>query len=528
VERVKRAATQRQPPASFSASAPPTAREHTPRRRTMANDMRADTFRSTTGRESVADSMGESGAIRTSGSGQAREIERKLFWYQDAIHEQELQQQLLEQKTRTLQEELAVAADKHATMHPELKGVGTVMMQKEMAKQAMKEKNRLSRTLQVSEERVADAERLNTSTEESINKLRRGRADFLRQMSKIEERINSMVADMKHFATTAHASLDEKEKVEARLKRQQFDYRNELAHSENVFETLVSDIALLDERIHAGQAAEEDFMQMQRQERYRDVKNKRNEDANREMRLGYLQNHVRGQEMDFQRLHRIMGVKFTPEKPDSVQEIVKASLSHEQRNESLLHYVGVQNMQLELLEEEVNALEKEEQALIVELKAAEEDGVRQAVTSDRVKANSEATVAGAAKRTEDLAKLCPVVETLCSMSGASQLAETEDGGMLVLKGCRPDTLSDFLRLIDVSLKELRQRAHALPTASSNEWLRDFLAYHEVSSGNNVHEIRKELETAAQKVKEQKEAKAVMGDSGADTSAAQLELAPAQE
>ena len=39
--------------------------------------------------------------------------------------------------------------------------------------------------------------------------------------------------------------------------------------------------------------------------------------------------------MDFQRLHRIMGVKFTPEKPDSVQEIVKASLSHEQRNASL-------------------------------------------------------------------------------------------------------------------------------------------------------------------------------------------------
>ena len=35
---------------------------------------------------------------------QAREIERKLFWYQDAIHEQELQAQLLEAKQRQKEE----------------------------------------------------------------------------------------------------------------------------------------------------------------------------------------------------------------------------------------------------------------------------------------------------------------------------------------------------------------------------------------------------------------------------------------
>lgn len=65
-------------------------------------------------------------------------------------------------------------------------------------------------------------------------------------------------------------------------------------------------------------------------------------------------------------------------------------------------------------------------------------------------------------------------------------------------------------MIDVAIKELRARAQALPTASSNEWLRDFLTYHEVNQGQTVTEIRKELETAAQKVKEQKEAKSVMG------------------
>ena len=39
------------------------------------------------------------------------------------------------------------------------------------------------------------------------------------------------------------------------------------------------------------------------------LKAKRDSDEKRELKLGYLQNHVRGQEMDFQRLHRIMGVK---------------------------------------------------------------------------------------------------------------------------------------------------------------------------------------------------------------------------
>ena len=41
---------------------------------------------------SVAESIGEGGMSRLGGSAQAREIERKLYWYQDAIHEQELQQ----------------------------------------------------------------------------------------------------------------------------------------------------------------------------------------------------------------------------------------------------------------------------------------------------------------------------------------------------------------------------------------------------------------------------------------------------
>lgn len=107
---------------------------------------------------------------------------------------------------------------------------------------------------QVSEERVADAERLNSITVDSINKLRRGRSDFLQQMSRLTERIAIMSADMKHFAQAAHASLDEKEKVEARLKRQQFDYQQEGRHYEHMFDSLQAELHSLEEKIAHGYA----------------------------------------------------------------------------------------------------------------------------------------------------------------------------------------------------------------------------------------------------------------------------------
>lgn len=47
---------------------------------------------------------------------------------------------------------------------------------------------------------MADAERVNSSMMDLINKLRRGRADFLQHLAKLTEREAAMTADMKHFA----------------------------------------------------------------------------------------------------------------------------------------------------------------------------------------------------------------------------------------------------------------------------------------------------------------------------------------
>lgn len=287
---------------------------------------------------------------------------------------------------------------------------------------------------------------------------------------------------------------------------------------------------MLEDKIAAGNQAEEDFFQQERQNAFRQVKQTRDDEAKREMRLGYLQNHVRGQEMDFQRLHRIMGVKFTPEKPDSVDDIVKASLSHEQRNESLHHYVGVQNREIEELEELLRALEKEETELMAEMKQTDAKFAAAVTDAEQAAASAQSILSSMGAQAQTLSLLCPIVETLNNMSGAGQHVDTT----LRLKGCRPDTLTDFLKNIDTAIKELSSRARALPTATGNEWLRDFLAFKEVVVHPTVTEVRKELETAAQKVKEQKEAKSMMGKEGgggaADTdgmSSLTMQPAPAE-
>ena len=102
------------------------------------------------------------------------------------------------------------------------------------------------------------------------------------------------------------------------------------------------------------------------------------------------------------------------------------------------------------------------------------------------------------------------------MVGNAAELDGEDS-VLDLKGCRADTLSDFLRLIDIQVREMHLRAATLPTAAGNEWLRDFLKPKVIVEPRvSVLETRKELEAAAQKQKEMKEAKGELSGGGEDS------------
>jgi len=405
---------------------------------------------------------------------------------------------------------------------------GTAGLEKELNRRQQREKSRLTKALQVTEERVADAERLNKATVENINKMRRGRALFLEQTAKLEERVSAMVADMKHFSVMAHANLDEKEKIESRLKRQRYEYSNEIAHTEHVFEMLANELQTLDEKIANTNAEEDKLRQAERQNAFRSVRQQREDDQRRELRLGFLQNHVRGLEMDFQRLHRIMGVKFSPDKPESVNEIVQASLSHEQRNSSLLYYVDVQNRQIEEAEEQLQQLVDDEAALLVKQAKGREVAVVVQAKAKAEVASVEAIERLRIKREADLLELCPVMQRLLEQAGGSP-QQVPDGGLLALKGCRPDTLTDFLRLLDVRVKELHQHAESLPTALGSEWLRDFLRPKEVRvNPTGVMDLRRELEAAAQKQREAKEAMALQDGHAEEEPTLSMDLPPPRE
>ena len=157
---------------------------------------------------------------------------------------------------------------------------------------------KLKSSLAINEERVSDALKVNNVFADTINQLRRGRKDFIIQMRKLDERDRSTVTDMKHFSQGASVSLDEKEKLEAKHKRHLFEYSNEVHTWEHTVGTLDSEIQSLDTAIKRLNDEEEAALEAERRTQYMQLKRARDGMQKRELRLGYLQNQVCGQEME--------------------------------------------------------------------------------------------------------------------------------------------------------------------------------------------------------------------------------------
>ena len=360
---------------------------------------------------------------------------------------------------------------------------------------------KLKSSLAINEERVSDALKVNNVFADTINQLRRGRKDFIIQMRKLDERDRSTVTDMKHFSQGASVSLDEKEKLEAKHKRHLFEYSNEVNTWEHTVGTLDSEILSLDTSIKRRNDDEEAALEAERRAQYMQLKRARDGLQKRELRLGYLQNQVRGQEMDFQRLHRIMGVKFLPEKPESVQDIISASLEHEERNASLLGFVGVQNHQMESLHDELAFFGAEEVRIAAASERSSHGAHKSTERAHRVLESEEALALATTDLQAQLESLCPAVEQLFGLLAAKPPEGDADGGLFALKGCRPDTIPDYLRALDIELRELHARAMLVPSGADKSLstrLAGFTREKVVDNHPSVLELHKELEAAAQK------------------------------
>ena len=512
VERVKRRSTVRAEREamshSMSASAPTTARglstTRLPRSARgsvgVGGSSAKDGGSETSGVSSFQKGFGGSGMGGTVAEELGRELERKVYWYQDAIHDQELRAQLIEAEVKGVVDQTTeLAAAREARAKESGMRVGSQRLEKEAQRKMMVEHSRLGKCLAVNEERVTDAHTVNRVHVGTINQLRRGRKDFIAQMRKMDEREASMTADMKHFATGSNAALDEKEKVEAKLKRQVFEYRHEVATWEETVQLLDAELRGLEQSIADAHAEEAAHLEKMRQRQYVSLKGARDAEQKREMRLGYLQNQVRGQEMDFQRLHRIMGVKFLPEKPESVGEIVAVSLKHEERNASLLAFVGVQNRLVEELHLELAKLDAEARRIEARRESASAEADASVVHAQRVSSTDSRLHDAIHTLQTQLETLCPAVEGLFHLLEASP--PENDGGLLELKGFRPDTLPEYLKALDLVAKEVHTRALNLPSAQDNNRnprLAGFTNPKVVDAHPSVFELRHELEVAAQK------------------------------
>eukprot|EP00965_Chrysotila_dentata_P107442 3549799-Pleurochrysis_carterae.AAC.2 len=78
---------------------------------------------------------------------------------------------------------------------------------------AVERKSKLERRLTLLTTRGAEAAMLNSDLVQTINALRADRRDFLARVRNADERDRMMMRDMRQFAATAHAALDEKEKA---------------------------------------------------------------------------------------------------------------------------------------------------------------------------------------------------------------------------------------------------------------------------------------------------------------------------
>ena len=416
------------------------------------------TARSTTSERTALSQTQTSLAATATASGKAADLERQLFSYRDALSEQQLQAQMLEHRETQLSEQQARSLESCADSDG-------IISSARREHRLNKELNRLSRVVEVAMSRVSDAERLNRGLASMIDTLRKARSDFLRQMSRLAERERAMAADMKQLVALANCSLDEKEKVEARLKRTGFEHRQESADKENKLAKLELDIRGLEAALRSAHDSEDSAEQLGKQMTYRALRQKRHVSQSLDLRMGHLQNQVHAMEAEFQRVQRTLGLD--PAGPaagpcrHAVGEILRVVRETESRHASALNFLERQSRQRLSLETEIVQCETRAAELAQQQRkhdlAASQSQERTKRQTQQARAAEVSVEAQAAL----LRELCAPVQAIFELVGREAARGPTAAVAATADSCRPDTLCDHLRKIDEAASDLWEEASAL-------------------------------------------------------------------
>ena len=168
-----------------------------------------------------------------------------------------------------------------------------------------------------------------------------------------------------------------------------------------------------------------------------------------EVRYGYLRSQLEGIDRDFRELERIVGVRFVPSQPESLQQIINKFLEKEAKVASLQKFWGLQN-------EEIEKLGLETSRLTTAADAAD------AADAAAGSAAAEHAAVVEARRREERAEQRASAEALVrnfegackSVGGIVAVAECEVDPALVTKGCSASTISGFLSSLDQKMDEV--------------------------------------------------------------------------
>ncbi|KAL1495651.1 hypothetical protein AB1Y20_016517 [Prymnesium parvum] len=223
------------------------------------------------------------------------------------------------------------------------------------------------------EERAAALEHINTGLMDTINALRRGRQYHATQNAACAVKEKTMAIDMHGFSASAHAALDEKERLAARLRRLRHEYKFEVTAAEMEADAVNQSLKEEQERqLEFEQNAVRDA-EWSRFQEYRAIRRHRAKQERFKVRLGYLSHQLATLREQFAQLARLAGspADFDAGSPRNHQSLVAAVAAKEAANESRRFYLDEMRHREEALVKEIAELDGQERALQVALAAAE-------------------------------------------------------------------------------------------------------------------------------------------------------------
>ena len=316
----------------------------------------------------------------------------------------------------------------------------------------VKSRTKVQHKVTTMEEKLNGLEGYNMQLVNAINNLRMQNAPHRGAFKLLQEREQRLAEGMASHKASTHKALDERERFVDQLRHMREDSANEHYNFSAHLRALRHESDVLDGENRASMSMLEAATEQAKRQQYVAMRTARVRKERLEVRYGYLRSQLEGIDRDFRELERIVGVRFVPSQPESLQQIINKFLEKEARVASLQKFWALQNEEIEKLGAEKQRLTSfgEEARRERDELAAEAQSAAEAAEAMRAAAPSQPK-RGAEYEEQLLATfdgVCKAVAAVCATAGANLEPA------LVTKGCSTSTIAGFLSALDQKMDEV--------------------------------------------------------------------------